>query len=198
MTTGLLEKVWVNPGMARFGIGVAVCLCLFVLKRLLARKRQVDELERLVQFGELVVAGTCRHKTALVGEVRVGTSGKIIDLSKEFADGKVEFCHHCLTNMSPPCAHCGEPIFPFEKVTLYSIPEERLSRLHKGVAIYRTAPQIVAVGCHRKGCVEEPSDLVARWYPPGAIQFSRKAKAVLPELHVMAIADWDGKADLFG
>lgn len=130
-------------------------------------------------------ATCCSHETALVGEVSGLGDYQMIHLPTDIK-GRVEYCHQCLEDYITPCAWCGLAIFPYGKITLYSVDADCRTNLRTGAALLRYRGNLVAVGCARPGCATQPSDLLATWYPPGAVKFPYLDDR-LPVFYVKAI-----------
>jgi len=107
---------------------------------------------------------SCGHETYRVGTVT--HKGETRKLKIPIVNGKAQYCHKCIEEMTVICAWCKKPIFIGDFITLYSI-ESGFMPPFKSV-IYSKNP-LTMVGCERTHCADTRADYCGIWIPPGKV-----------------------------
>lgn len=107
----------------------------------------------------------CGHNSLI--EDNVSAFGETTKTKVPLIDGKIEYCHQCLSKMAIQCAWCGKPIFIGDPITLYTPSEE--FEIPKHAVVYSEEP-LQLVGCRRSDCADTGADYCGVWYPPGKVQ----------------------------
>lgn len=129
------------------------------------------------------IMANCGHATHAEGEVTAFGKSCIIEIP--IIDGKTEYCHRCLENMTIRCAWCSSAIFIGSLVTTLRPPGDKGHNI-PDYAVPHCAEHNSYVGCTRWDCAETISDIEGVWHPPGRVQ------RVAPEFIGNGHNEWQG------
>lgn len=112
------------------------------------------------------IKADCGHRARKIG--RISAFGETIKTTIRPKDGKIAYCHECLTDMAIRCAWCRKPIFIGDAITLYSPVNEDELKIDDSFVVYIKDP-LQLVGCLRPNCAETGGDRAGFWVPPGEV-----------------------------
>jgi len=112
-----------------------------------------------------IYATECGHETKRKGFLNA--FGKMVEIRFIVRNNQTEYCLECLSGMAIRCAWCGEVIFPYDPITLYS-PMDKNRQMPDHAVLYNKEHNSY-VGCLRWECAETGADRCGFWYPPGEV-----------------------------
>jgi len=117
-------------------------------------------------FRTTFTANICGHRTKMEAEVTHKGETYVISL-RASDNGRPDYCHECLTNMTIRCAWCGNSIRVGDPVTLYMPRETFVVPPH---AVRYDEDTRCLVGCLRWNCGASGIDRMGFWVPPGKVE----------------------------
>lgn len=109
----------------------------------------------------------CGHKTERRGCLEAYGQKSFVELPLN-AEGNVDYCFDCLSEMAIQCAWCKRVIFPGDPITSYG-PGYHNFELPKHAVVNSKLP-LRLVGCGRSDCAKSKNDIFYFWVAPGLVR----------------------------
>ena len=100
------------------------------------------------------ITANCGHKTHIQAKIKAFDTTRTITIP--VVEGKIDYCHHCLEEMTIQCAWCGKAIFIGDPVTLYS--KNKDCKIPDYAVLYKEHGHDAYVGCLRWDCADTGAD----------------------------------------
>ncbi len=115
------------------------------------------------QLVPVQIKAECGHTTFQKDYLKAFGEVSLIKLN--IHNGKIKYCHKCLSKMSIQCACCGKTIFVEDFVSLHMIKQK--SKTPENAVLYSQYPKVV-ISC--ADCATNDDDIKGIWTAPGTVQ----------------------------